>query len=165
MLILVDLKLFDRWVQTQDDAACFLSCLTTAFVIFFMFAVYTATAGYLASRWQEEVAYPFIASLPEERYAVVDVTVDPGIHARERGRLYLEDVGDRELTPLSISIRTGDGMATYTGWMAVSMTLEQDEAPYISAKRLPQDLGHGIHAGLCDPVVYLPADLRFPTVR
>lgn len=115
-------------------------------------------------KWKEEVAMPYIESLPKERREIVFIKIDPELGGKsERGRYsHPQNV---ELTPLTISYVDNDTVVTRTEWYKTYMKLTDETKPYIEFQRLEQDLGHDVNKGVYNAVVYMPKSYEFTDIK
>lgn len=150
---------YDDWLGPD-----FGSFIMTVVGIGLLFATFYAGKDTLVEKWKNDYAYPYIYSLPEEKYEVVYVKIDPEIKTDVRGGMFYIYSTSTMLTPLTVSFK-GNGIETYTQWYDASMSLTDSERPYITFKRLTQDLGNDVKAGMYQPKVFLPESYKFTDIK
>lgn len=116
-------------------------------------------------KWKDEVAYPFIESIPAEKKELIFVKIDPEITTENVGRPKKKYTKEIQETPLSISYKDDGEVVTVTDWMSTKMHLTTDKKPYVGFQVLEKDLGHGIDAGVYNFEVYLPDDYSFTDIK
>jgi hypothetical protein len=117
------------------------------------------------NKWKEEVAYPYINSLPIEEKEIVFIKIDPELsHDVERSLFYTYST-PVQLTPLVITYIDDGGAATITRWTETKMKLTDKEKPYIKFQELKKDLGNGVDKGLYNVRVYLPRNYKFTDIK
>lgn len=120
------------------------------------------------SKWKEEVAIPYIASLEKEQKEVVFIKIEPELSHETNGSIVFGTgtiiSSSVEKTPITVSFKDG-GVITRTDWVETRMELTNQTKPYIQFQRLTKDLGHGIKAGYYNPKVYLPESYEFKDIK
>ncbi len=117
----------------------------------------------LITKWKNEVAYPYINSLPTEKHEIVYIKIDPELSHDTRGYWYTYSVPIK-LTPLTVSFKYR-GVETYTDWYETHMELTDERKPYIEFKELKYNLGNGVNVGMYNKKVYLPESYEFTDIK
>lgn len=115
-------------------------------------------------KWREEVAMPYIESLPKEKREIVFIKIDPELARSSYGGRY-SHAQTIELTPLTVSYVDNDTVVTRTEWYQTSMKLTDETNPFIEFQQLEQDLGHDVNKGVYNAVVYLPKSYKFTEIK
>lgn len=118
----------------------------------------------LIEKWKQEVAYPYIKSLPEEQHEIVYLKIDPELSHDVRSNLFYTYSEEVRRTPLTFSFK-GNGVETYTNWIEAHMKLSEQSKPYVSFKRLTTELGHNINPGYYDVKIHLPESYEFTDIK
>jgi hypothetical protein len=151
------------YVDTSPFIVRFLSWAGGIGLLLYFVVGNVAGAEASVDQWKNDVAYPYIHSLPDEKAEIVYVKIDPEIKTEIRGRLYIYSTSSM-LTPLTISFKA-NGVETYTNWFDTSMSLTDHDRPYITFKRLRYNLGNGVEAGMYQPMIYLPETYKFTDIK
>lgn len=117
------------------------------------------------NKWKNEVAYPYINSLPVEKKEIIFIKIDPELSHDTKGNLFYTYSTPVQLTPLAISYIDDGGVVTITRWVETKMELTDKEKPYIEFQELKKDLGNGIDKGLYNVKVYLPRNYKFTDIK
>lgn len=84
--------------------------------------------------WKNEVAIPYIESLPVEKREIVYIKIDTELSHEVSGQHFLyygyTRSSEVQRTPLIISYK-GNGITTETDWYEAHMELTSEELPYI----------------------------------
>lgn len=119
-------------------------------------------------KWVND-AHEFIESLPTEEYEIVYIKIDPEMASKTSGSFFLGSgtvhTSIERSTPVSIAYKDGEEILIKTLWADTSMSLSEDETPYVTFKNLSEDLGHKIEAGWYNPVVHLPKNYQFTDIK
>jgi hypothetical protein len=118
----------------------------------------------LIDKWKEEIAYPFIAQLPEDKKEIIYIKIDPELSHSVQGGFFYTYSNEVQRTPLTVSFKA-NGVETHTDWYETHMELTNEQQPHIIFKRLEKNLGHGISKGLYDTRVYLPDTYKFTDIK
>lgn len=118
----------------------------------------------LIEQWKKEIALPYISTLPIEKSEVVYIKIDPELSHKVSGGLFYTYSTEIQRTPLTVSFK-GNGVETITNWYETHMELTDSQTPQIEYKRLTNDLGNDMNAGLYDVKVYLPNSYMFTDIK
>lgn len=115
-------------------------------------------------KWEKEYVAPFIDELPLQKSEVVFIKIEADLELPENVYASNEDRLAVKKTPLTVSFK-GNGVETYTDWVETHMELTDEEKPFIEYKRLEQDLGNGVDAGIYNKKIYLPESYTFTDIK
>lgn len=164
IFVIIDTFKYDFFYESASGLPLSFIILTC---ICYIFTVDTETHDGITP-WRNEVAKPYIESLPVERKEIVFIKIDPELSHETHGNTFWGTGYTRstaiEKTPLTVSYKD-NGIATRTDWYEAHMELTDEEKPYIEFQRLSSNLGHEINAGLYNVKVYLPESYEFTDIK
>lgn len=122
----------------------------------------TEVKNNMIESWKVDYAYPYINSLPKQKYTIIHIKPDPEIETR--GNRY--HVQSNRLVAMYIMYKTTDGAVyDYTNWVRTDMSLTKEEKPYIEYQYLDTNLGYGVDHGIYNAKVYLPENYEFKEIK
>lgn len=111
--------------------------------------------------WTNNVAYPYIESLPIQHHPIVYLKVE--VTTQVIGNRY--DISSWDATHILAFYRNGDTVQKEDIMADLTMQLSNTSQPYITYRDLPIDLGNGVNSGIYDAIVHLPKDYNFEGVK
>ncbi|MBM7598247.1 hypothetical protein JOC34_000604 [Virgibacillus halotolerans] len=166
-ILMVTVFFFDMSIETLLGSLAGLVLMAIImFIIAFLGTKVETNPEY--TKWEED-ALNYIENLPQEKYEVVYIKLDPESTTDVRGTFFLFSGSIHskieKSTPVTIAYKVDDEIRYETFWTKTNMKLSKDDKPYVTFKNLPKNLGHGIDKGWYNPTVHLPSDYEFIDIK
>lgn len=115
--------------------------------------------------WKQNVAIPYIESLPIQRRSILSVKLGrPTAQEEKKDIRYTEKTSVGREAPLTIAFEK-DGLTTLTGVYKTDMTLRDVDQPYVTYQYVSKKLGEDFGKGFYDVEVHLPKNYKFTDIK